>query len=93
MINPMSAYNGSDAIVSGKDHSFMIDLTRDELKDLMRDILQELLWEAEQGLPDPDSGLEIRPEIAERLAAFKKDKPPTKSIDAILQELGLDLDE
>jgi hypothetical protein len=58
----------------------MIDLTRDELKDLIRDILQELLWESEQGLPDPDTGLEIRPEIAEQLAAFKKDKPSTTVI-------------
>ena len=71
----------------------MTDLTRDELKDLMRDILQELLWESEQGLPDPDAGLEIRPEIAQQLLAFRKEKPPTKSMDAVLQELGLDLDE
>jgi hypothetical protein len=71
----------------------MADVDREELKDLMRDILQELLWEMEQELPDPDAGLDIRPEIAEQLLKFRQERPSTKSFEEVTQALGIDLDE
>jgi hypothetical protein len=39
------------------------DMTREDLKALLREIVQEVLWEMEQELPDPDEGLTLRPEI------------------------------
>ncbi len=66
-------------------------MNRDELKSLMREILQELLWEMEQEMPDPDEGLEFRPEIAAYLEAALKDKKQRgKSHDQLMRELGLD---
>ena len=41
--------------------------SRDEQKNLLRDVLLEALWEMEQRLPDPDAGLTLRPETVERL--------------------------
>lgn len=67
-----------------------MDLTRDELKDVMRDILQELLWEVEQGLPDPDAGLDVRPEVAEYLLGVRQSKHITHSYDDAMRALGLD---
>ncbi len=63
------------------------DLTRAELKDIMRDILQELLWELEQELPDPDAGLNLRPEIVEQLSQYQHNKSATKSLDEVASEL------
>jgi hypothetical protein len=48
--------------------------SRDELKALVRELMEEILWEMEQQLPDPDEGLELRPEFAAILAAAKRDK-------------------
>ena len=42
------------------------EMTRDELKELMREVVQEFVWELEQYLPDSDQGLALKPEIAER---------------------------
>jgi len=66
------------------------DLTRDELKSLVRELMQEILWELEQQLPDPDEGLELRPEIATRLQASTQQKPRLQSLDEVRRELGLD---
>ncbi len=49
------------------DATRVADLTKDDLKALSREALQELLWELEQEMPDPDEGLEFRPEVAEYL--------------------------
>jgi hypothetical protein len=67
------------------------NLTRDELKALMREILQELLWELEQQMPDPDEGLDFRPEIAAYLeAALKERDRRGKPYDEVVRGLGLD---
>jgi hypothetical protein len=64
---------------------------RDDLKSLMREILQELLWEMEQQQPDPDQGLEFRPEVADYLRARLADKNRRGTpISDVLSELGLD---
>ncbi len=44
------------------------ELTRDDLKALVWELMEEWLWELEQQMPDPDVGLTLRPEIAERCA-------------------------
>jgi hypothetical protein len=67
------------------------DLTRDELKSLMREILQELLWELEQQVPDPDEGLEFRPDIAAYLDAALKDRNRRgKPYADLVRDLGLE---
>ena len=67
------------------------EISRDELKSLVRELLQEILWELEQEMPDPDEGLEFRPEIAAYLAAALKDKNRRgKPHEQVMRELGLD---
>lgn len=67
------------------------NMKREDLKSLMREILEELLWEMEQESPDPDEGLELRPEIAEYLRARLRDKDRRgKPFEEALRELGLD---
>lgn len=65
-------------------------MTREDLKTLVRELMQEVLWELEQQLPDPDAGLELRPEIAEYLRKPLEEKGPLKSLSEIRRELGLD---
>ncbi len=67
-----------------------ITIKRDDLKQLVRDLMQEVLWEMEQQLPDPDRGLDVRPEIAKYLRQSADEKGPLKSLDEIKRELGLD---
>jgi hypothetical protein len=63
---------------------------RDDLKAVVRELMQEILWEMEQQLPDPDIDLEFRPEIAEYLLKPLEDKGPLWSLDDIKRELGFD---
>jgi len=65
------------------------DISRDERKEMVRDILQELLWEMEQSQPDPDAGLELRPEIQQRLREGRKRELVTKSVDEVMREFAL----
>jgi hypothetical protein len=67
-----------------------VSLTRDDLKALVRELMQEVLWEMEQQLPDPDIGLELRPEVAEYLRQPLEEKGPLKLLDEVRKELGLD---
>ncbi len=66
--------------------------TRDELKGIMRELVQEVLWEIEQEVPDPDEGLDLSPEFAARLrkAMQEKDKRPLHSPAEVRRRLGLD---
>lgn len=52
-----------------------------------RENLEELLWEMKQQLPDPDSELELRPDIIRRLR--EAGSQPTFSLGEVKQELGL----
>ena len=60
------------------------NVSRDDLKSLLRELLEELLWELEQELPDPDAGLELHPEIAERLRKSMQEKCEGSSITATM---------
>ena len=61
---------------------------REELKNLIREVLLETMWEVEQRLPDPDEELTLRPETAERLQTAQEEQ--TVSLEAVRKELGLD---
>ena len=65
-------------------------MTRAELKDLIREVMLETIGELEQYVTDPDEGLALKPEIAERLQKPRAEKGPLHSLDAVMQELGLD---
>jgi hypothetical protein len=67
-----------------------VTVDRDNLKTLVRELMQEILWEMEQQLPDPDSALELRPEIADYLRQSPEQKDPLKSLEDVKRELGLD---
>jgi len=49
-------------------------LSRDELKSLVRELMEEILFEAEQQAPDPDAGLELSPEFAAILETARQEK-------------------
>jgi len=76
----------------------LADMTVGEFKVLWREMMQEtlkeiqgMIWELEQQLPDPDEGLELKPEVIERIRAFEEDKNPRLiSMDDLARELGLD---
>lgn len=67
-----------------------ITLTREDLKAMIREVVQEVLWEIEQQLPDPDAGLDLHPEIAAYLRQSLAEKGPLKSLEQVKRELGLD---
>ena len=50
------------------------DIARNELKEIVRELVEEVLWEYEQQLPDPDEGLELSPEFAARLRIAMQEK-------------------
>ncbi len=76
------------------DNTKLNDLTVGELKTLIREIVEEVIQDAvfqlEQQLPDPDEGLEFKPEIAERLQKFIQEKPRGIPAEQVMKELGLD---
>ena len=69
-------------------------INRDDLKALVREVveevIEEMLWKIEQQLPDPDQGLEFRPEVAEHLRRAIQEKHRGTPIDEIMKEMGLD---
>jgi len=67
------------------------DMTRSELRLLIRDVVREVLQEFAQQVGDPDEGLEFRPEIAERLRTFLHERPEGRPVEEVARELGLDV--
>jgi hypothetical protein len=66
------------------------DMTKDELREFIRETVREMLEEYEE-TGDPDEGLELRPEVAERLrAALKEDIGQGVTLDDVVRTLGLD---
>jgi len=65
-----------------------VTVDRDNLKTLVRELMQEILWEIEQQIPDPDSALELRPEIAAYLRQPPEQKGSLKSLDDVRRNLG-----
>jgi hypothetical protein len=76
------------------------DLTVDELRALIREEVQALVQEAVREAlatlaaeeDDPDAGLELKPEVAERLRKFQQERPQGLPLDDIARELGLEND-
>ena len=64
-------------------------VNRDDLKAIVRELMQEVLWEMEQQLPDPDVGETLRPEIAEYLRRAAEQKGPYHTPDDVKRRLGL----
>lgn len=67
------------------------NMTEGELRTLIREVLVEVLEEFAAPPDDPDEGLRFRPEIAERLRAFLRDKPAGEPVEDVARELGLDV--
>ncbi len=65
-------------------------LIREEMRDLVREAVREVLTELTEGDDDPDAGLSLKPEIAERLDSYLKERPQGRPLDDIARELGLD---
>ena len=67
------------------------DLTTDDLRALIADVVEEKLKEL---LGDPDWGLELRPEVAERLrkslAAIERGEE-TRPLEEVAKRLGIPL--
>jgi hypothetical protein len=71
-----------------------IVIDRDQLKGLVREmveeVIDELLWKIEQKLPDPDEGLTFRPEVAEHLRQATRDQKRGTPLTDIMRDMGLD---
>jgi hypothetical protein len=67
------------------------DALMDLMMQKMLEKIEELFFDLEQQLPDPDEGLEFKPEVAERLRAFLKEENPRGTpLEDVVRELGLD---
>lgn len=76
------------------DKTKLTELTVGDLKALIReiveDVVQQAVFELEQQLPDPDEGLEFKPEIAERMQRYLEEKPHGIPAEQVMKELGLE---
>jgi hypothetical protein len=80
------------------DKTKVAELTVGEFRKVIRAemdrTLFDFLWELQQYLPDPDEGLEFKPEVAQRLRQFiqnkETDKVVGKPLEAITREPELD---
>lgn len=70
--------------MTDKVKNTVADLTIDELKALIREILREMV--------DPDALLDppLSPEFAERLRRYQQEKPKGIPVDEVVKRLGLD---
>ena len=69
------------------------DLTIPEFEQIVRKIVQEVIWDLEANLPDPDEGLEFKPEFeADLLEALKipAEELRGKPLQDIMKEMGID---
>lgn len=74
-----------------KEASAQVVISKDELREMIRDVVEQVVEELfHVYLPDPDEGLELRPEIAEHLMKSREEKGPLHSLDEVMSELGLD---
>ncbi len=64
------------------------DMTVDELRALIRETVRDVIEEMTD--VDPDSGLELRPEIAEQLQTALREKRRGTPLADMIHELGLD---
>jgi hypothetical protein len=67
------------------------DMSRDELKDLIREVFEEFLQEVTSEPTDPDNGLNFRPEIADRLRRFLREEPSGLPASEVARDLDYDV--
>jgi hypothetical protein len=67
-----------------------VTLDMDELRSLVREMVLEILAELAADT-DSDAGLEFKPEIADYLRSYMKDRPDGIPIEDVIRELGLDV--
>ena len=76
-----------------RDNKKVSILTVPELRQIIRELVGELIFELEQNLPDPDEGLEFKPEFEAALTELEEAKQQGKityiSHDKVKQRLGL----
>jgi hypothetical protein len=65
------------------------DMTRDELKTLIREVLEDMLWPIEQAYTAEDD-LPLKPEFAEELQRRRDTPGRIYSAEEVRQKLGLD---
>jgi hypothetical protein len=70
--------------------SRVADLTVDELRDLLHDVVEEILDEKLGLLTDPDSDLELRKEVTYSLQSYLESDRRGDDADEIFRSLGLD---
>jgi hypothetical protein len=68
------------------------DLTVEEFRELLREIVQETIGELLADC-DPDVGLKFRPDVAEYLTNALKEKRPGIPLNEVEKEPGLDDEE
>lgn len=72
----------------------LADLTVGDLRMIIReiveDVVQQAVFELEQQLPDPDEGLELKPEFAEQLRKSLDEERELYSLEEVKKALGLD---
>ncbi len=66
------------------------DLTVDELRALMREVVEEVVEEKIGLLTDPDEGLELHEDVAESLKAFLASNQRGDDADEVFRALGLE---
>jgi len=65
------------------------DLTVDELRALMREVVEEVVEEKIGLLTDPDEGLELREDVVESLKVFLASDQRGDDADEVFRALGL----
>ncbi len=65
------------------------DLTVDELRTLMREVVEEVVEEQLGLLKDPDEGLELRDDVAESLEVYLGSNRRGDDADDVFRALGL----
>ena len=73
------------------DSTRVADLTVGELRALVREVVDEALSDHDDYGPDPDFGLELRPEFEEELRkSLARPRGEGISTEQMMRELGLD---
>jgi hypothetical protein len=74
------------------DQTRVSELTVGELRQIIRDLLQDTVFQITQELPDPDAGLKLKPEVAGQLWSAMHEPSDSRPAEEVYRELGL-LDE
>lgn len=72
------------------DRTPLTDLTVGEFKQLMAEIVDDLVWKLDNSRTHPDDEMPLKPEIEQYLQRPLTEKTPFFTMDEVEQELGLD---